>query len=135
MKKRMIVCAISAATVAMCARPGSAQSQPEHSSETLQALSGSFARIVDQVAPSVVQVFVSGYGVGQGQFDIMTKQQGTASGTVIDPDGYIVTNADGATSLPSIYAGGDIVTGSATVILAMGAGKSSALAIDARLRS
>ncbi len=49
--------------------------------------------------------------------------------------GYIVTDADGATSLPGVYAGGDIVTGSATVILAMGAGKTSALAIDARLRS
>ena len=49
--------------------------------------------------------------------------------------GYIVTDADGATSLPGVYAGGDIVTGSATVILAMGAGKSSALAIDAHLRS
>jgi glutamate synthase (NADPH/NADH) small chain len=47
--------------------------------------------------------------------------------------GYIVADADGATSSPGVFAGGDIVTGSATVILAMGAGKRSALAIDAFL--
>jgi glutamate synthase (NADPH/NADH) small chain len=49
--------------------------------------------------------------------------------------GYIVADDDGATSIPGVYAGGDIVTGSATVIKAMGAGKRSAAAIDAYLRS
>jgi glutamate synthase (NADPH/NADH) small chain len=48
--------------------------------------------------------------------------------------GYIVADADGATSKPGVFAGGDIVTGSATVILAMGAGKSSARAIDEWLK-
>jgi len=44
--------------------------------------------------------------------------------------GYIVTKGEsGETSRPGIYAGGDIVTGSATVILAMGAGKKAARAI------
>jgi len=44
--------------------------------------------------------------------------------------GYIVTDEDGATNKPGVFAGGDIVTGSATVILAMGAGKKAARAID-----
>ncbi len=44
--------------------------------------------------------------------------------------GGIVVNDDGLTSLEGIYAGGDAVTGSATVILAMGAGKTAAEAID-----
>ena len=45
--------------------------------------------------------------------------------------GYIVaTEPEGATNLPGVYAGGDIVTGAATVILAMGAGKDAAKAID-----
>ena len=35
------------------------------------------------------------------------------------------------TSVPGVYAGGDVVTGSATVILAMGAGKKAAREIDA----
>ena len=44
--------------------------------------------------------------------------------------GYISADANGATSKPGVFAGGDIVTGSATVILAMGAGKRAARAID-----
>lgn len=44
--------------------------------------------------------------------------------------GYIdVDEATGATSIPGVYAGGDIVTGSATVILAMGAGRVAAKAM------
>jgi glutamate synthase (NADPH/NADH) small chain len=48
--------------------------------------------------------------------------------------GYILTDEDGATSKPGVYAGGDIVTGSATVILAMGAGKRAARAMDEWLK-
>ena len=44
--------------------------------------------------------------------------------------GYIVVDQRGATSKPGVFAGGDIVTGSATVILAMGAGKRAARSID-----
>jgi len=43
--------------------------------------------------------------------------------------GIIVEEATGATNLPGVYAGGDAVTGAATVILAMGAGKTAAEAI------
>lgn len=43
--------------------------------------------------------------------------------------GYVVTNEFGQTSIPGVFAGGDIVTGSATVILAMGAGKKAAKGI------
>ena len=39
------------------------------------------------------------------------------------------------TSIPGVFAGGDIVTGSATVILAMGAGKKAAKAIDEYVKS
>ncbi len=48
--------------------------------------------------------------------------------------GIIVEEATGETSRPNVYAGGDAVTGAATVILAMGAGKTAAAAIDERLR-
>jgi len=48
--------------------------------------------------------------------------------------GYIVADETGATNLPGVYAGGDIVTGSATVIRAMGAGKDAARAMDEWLR-
>lgn len=49
--------------------------------------------------------------------------------------GNLVVDEDGRTSIPRVYAGGDIATGAATVILAMGAGKRAAAAIDADLRS
>ena len=48
--------------------------------------------------------------------------------------GYIATDEDGATSIPGVFAGGDIVTGAATVILAMGAGKKAARAMDRYLQ-
>ena len=52
----------------------------------------------------------------------------------INPWGYIVTDDFGMSSIPGVFAGGDIVRGAATVILAMGDGKRSAHAIDAFLR-
>jgi glutamate synthase (NADPH/NADH) small chain len=51
----------------------------------------------------------------------------------INPWGYIVTDEFGMTSVPGVFAGGDIVRGAATVILAMGDGKRSAHAMDAWL--
>jgi glutamate synthase (NADPH) small chain len=47
--------------------------------------------------------------------------------------GNIVVDDQGQTSLPGVFAGGDIVRGSATVILAMGDGKRAAKAMDAYL--
>lgn len=44
--------------------------------------------------------------------------------------GYIEVGEDGRTNIPGIFAGGDIATGAATVISAMGAGKRAARAID-----
>ena len=48
--------------------------------------------------------------------------------------GIVVEEETGKTSLEGVYAGGDAVTGSATVILAMGAGKTAAKAIDEYLK-
>ena len=48
--------------------------------------------------------------------------------------GVIVNEETGLTSRPNVYAGGDAVTGAATVILAMGAGKTAARAIHEQLR-
>jgi len=48
--------------------------------------------------------------------------------------GCIAADDEGATSRPGVFAGGDAVTGAATVILAMGAGRKAARAIDAYIR-
>jgi glutamate synthase (NADPH/NADH) small chain len=45
------------------------------------------------------------------------------------PKGTILADEDGKTNVDRLYAGGDAMTGAATVILAMGAGKKSALSI------
>lgn len=59
----------------------------------------------------------------------------TTPGLETNAHGCIVATPEtGATSRPGVFAGGDIVTGAATVILAMGAGKAAARAIDNYLR-
>ena len=55
-------------------------------------------------------------------------------GLELNKRGYIVVNEEtGETSIPNVFAGGDIVTGAATVILAMGAGRKAAQEIAKRL--
>ena len=59
----------------------------------------------------------------------------TTPGLETNKHGCIITNGDdGLTTREAVYAGGDAVTGAATVILAMGAGKHAAKAIDAYLK-
>ena len=59
----------------------------------------------------------------------------TTPGLDADRHGCLITNGpDGLTSRPMVYAGGDAVTGAATVILAMGAGKEAAKAIDKAIK-
>ncbi len=54
----------------------------------------------------------------------------TTKGLEVNARGGIIVNEDALTSRDNVYAGGDAVTGAATVISAMGAGKNAARAID-----
>ena len=54
----------------------------------------------------------------------------TTKGLEVNSHGGIIVNKDGLTSREAVYAGGDAVTGAATVISAMGAGKLAAKSID-----
>ena len=54
----------------------------------------------------------------------------TTQGLETQPWGGIITDENCKTSREGVFAGGDAVTGAATVILAMGAGKTAAKAID-----
>ncbi|GAB4290717.1 MAG: NADPH-dependent glutamate synthase [Roseovarius sp.] len=65
------------------------------------------------------------YAIGTSANPIL----GQTSRIALDERGYIRTDENLATSLAGVYAGGDIVTGSATVILAMGAGRRAAQSI------
>ena len=59
---------------------------------------------------------------------------GTTAGLETTRRGCIAADEDGATSRPGVFAGGDAVTGAATVILAMGAGRRAAASIDRYIR-
>jgi serine protease Do len=65
---------------------------------TLRQLSNALTQLADKVSPAVVQIVVSGYGpvpVDERQTDaaFVTRQHGIGSGVIVDPAGYIVTNA------------------------------------------
>jgi len=65
--------------------------------------------------------------IGTGANPLLTR---SAEDLVLNRRGYIMAEEEtGRTTLPGVYAGGDIVTGSATVISAMGAGRRAAAAI------
>ena len=59
----------------------------------------------------------------------------TTHGLETNRRGCITADENGATSRPGVFAGGDAVTGAATVILAMGAGRKAAAAIDKYIKS
>jgi glutamate synthase (NADPH/NADH) small chain len=68
--------------------------------------------------------------IGSGANPLLTRHTKSLE---LNRRGYIVASETGATSRKGVWAGGDIVTGSATVILAMGAGRTSARDIHAYL--
>ena len=59
----------------------------------------------------------------------------TTEGLATNRHGCFIADEHGLTSREGVYAGGDAVTGAATVILAMGAGKTAAKAMDEYIRS
>ena len=68
--------------------------------------------------------------VGNGSNPLIAA---TTEGLETDARGRIVTDGEGRTSIKGVYAGGDIVLGAATVILAMGEGRKAAASINADL--
>ena len=80
-----------------------------------------------------ISVDVVVMAIGQGPNPLVPS---TTPGLKTTKWGNIIADeVSGATSLDGVFAGGDIVTGAATVILAMGAGRGSARAIDEYLKS
>jgi len=72
--------------------------QSAHVPDALHQLNDSVEALVDRVSPSVVQILVSGYSSTedseQGQMSVVIgKERTIGSGVIVDPEGYIVTNA------------------------------------------
>lgn len=81
----------------------------------------------------VMEVDTVVVAIGQAPNPLVPR---TTKGLEIGKKGNIVADpATGATSKPGVFAGGDVVTGAATVILAMGAGRIAARSIHAYLMS
>jgi len=78
----------------------------------------------------VVDVDMVVVAIGQSANPIVAS---TATGVETNERGYFIADDDGRTTKPGVFAGGDIVTGAATVILAIGAGKKAARAMHAYL--
>lgn len=68
--------------------------------------------------------------IGSGANPVLTK---TMKDLKLNNWGYIEVDENNRTSMPMVWAGGDIVTGAATVILAMGAGRIAANSMHAEL--
>lgn len=109
--ERGYVKAIKCDAMKLCEPDASGRRRPECSGED-------FILAVDQVIMAI----------GQASNPILTK---SVKGLKLWGAGYIEIDEDGTTNIPGIFAGGDIATGAATVISAMGAGKRAARAIDA----
>jgi serine protease Do len=72
--------------------------QGAHSANVLHQLNDSIEDLVQRVSPTVVQILVTGYGAAEeaqrGQTDLLVgRRRAIGSGVIVDPEGYIVTNA------------------------------------------
>ena len=61
----------------------------------LVRLSGSFESLSEQVGPAVVQIFATGYNttLGNTESTLLSREQSSGSGVILDPEGFILTNA------------------------------------------
>jgi len=95
--------------------------------------SGRRRPVVKQNSEHIIEVETVVIAIGQSPNPLIAS---TTEGLDTQKWGGIITQEEtGATSKIGVYAGGDAVTGTATVILAMGAGKKAAKAIDEYIRS
>jgi serine protease Do len=71
--------------------------RPSEAPQVLQQLNSALEGLVAKVSPAVVQILVTGYGPveesNRSQTALIARQHAVGSGVIVDPDGYIITNA------------------------------------------
>jgi serine protease Do len=71
--------------------------RPAEPPAVLQQLNSAIEQLTARISPAVVQILVTGYGAleenNRGQTALITREQAIGSGVILDPDGYIMTNA------------------------------------------
>ena len=94
----LAVAYLLAAGSAAAQAPQKSQPAPAQAPDALHQLNASIEALVQRVSPAVVQIQVTGYSTAQessqGQTSVVIgKQKAIGSGVIVDPAGYIVTNA------------------------------------------
>ena len=91
-----ILFALVAVSLALPAPRAFAQA-PSRAAIASEDLSASLQSVTRLVEPAVVEIFTTSYAAGDGVVprtaDLVTTQRASGSGVIVDPDGYIVTNA------------------------------------------
>lgn len=76
---------------------GGSQSSPAPAPDTLVQLNSSLERLADKVSQGVVQILVTGFGPleesGRTDTALIARQRAIGSGVIVDPNGYVMTNA------------------------------------------
>src|SRR5512143_3323244 len=89
--------ALLLAALVLASGPARAESSRPVGGSVLQELSASIAQVAAKVSPAVVQIRVTGYGpVGDaapGEAPLVSRRYGVGSGVIVDPDGWVLTNA------------------------------------------
>ena len=71
--------------------------RPAEPPAVLQQLNSAIEQLTARISPAVVQILVTGYGAleenNRGQTALITRENAIGSGVIVDPDGYIMTNA------------------------------------------
>ena len=127
-------------------RAGTTQNDSDSGSEVARKFNDNFEKVAEKFT-EISEKLASGLSISVNGTVLQANSEGivelplvspTQAGLVQSSDGEDAIVADennGKTTKEGVYAGGDAVTGAATVILAMGAGKAAAKGIDEYLSS
>jgi serine protease Do len=78
-------------------KASAAETRTVESSDTLEKLNSALESLAARVSPAVVQILVTGYGPlreeDRSQTAFIVRQKAVGSGVIVDPSGYIMTNA------------------------------------------
>jgi serine protease Do len=87
----------SEAAKADVAKAKATGTRPAEPPAVLQQLNSAIEQLTARISPAVVQILVTGYGAveenSRGQTALITREHAIGSGVIVDPDGYIMTNA------------------------------------------
>jgi len=88
---------VTPAPAQKAAPPAKASTRPAEAAPVLQQMNSALQTLVARVSPAVVQILVTSYGTleesNRAETALIARQHAVGSGVIVDPDGYIITNA------------------------------------------